>query len=150
MIWNEERVAILTKRWEAGETSAQIAKALGSTPERIRAKRNALGLKARDGEARLLLETRGGHRPGPRVPHGQLRATPSTPKAAPAADKLKPLAGSTPRPWVQRQRGECCFPVDGGGADTLSCCLPVRKAGGIYCEGHVAIACGQPWPPQGC
>lgn len=43
----------------------------------------------------------------------------------------------SPRVWTSREFGECAFPVDGEGADTRSCCNPVKV--GSYCEGHRAV-----------
>ena len=40
-----------------------------------------------------------------------------------------------PRPWLTRQRGECAFPLEGRGADTLSCCRPCG-ARDTYCAEH--------------
>jgi hypothetical protein len=42
---------------------------------------------------------------------------------------------SQPRPWLTRGHGECAFPSDGEGADTLSCCKPC-DGGTPYCAVH--------------
>jgi GcrA cell cycle regulator len=51
------------------------------------------------------------------------------------------LAGSRPRPWLQRGRGECAWPVelDGHQGGPWSCCEPVRGVG-PYCPAHAAAA----------
>lgn len=41
------------------------------------------------------------------------------------------------RPWLQREQGECAFPVAGEGAATLSCCRPAFR--GEYCAAHRSI-----------
>jgi GcrA cell cycle regulator len=47
------------------------------------------------------------------------------------------VAGSEPRPWLDRGPRDCPWPVGGEGADTLSCCAPKD---GRYCSAHNAIA----------
>ena len=42
------------------------------------------------------------------------------------------------RPWLQRERGQCAWPIAGRGADTISCCAPVHKHGS-WCKPHRAI-----------
>lgn len=39
-------------------------------------------------------------------------------------------------PWTQRQARQCAFPVDGEGADTISCCNPTERT---YCAGHERV-----------
>ena len=49
-------------------------------------------------------------------------------------------AGSTPRPWLTRNMGECAFPVSGDGADTYSCCAPIYTAFKFpYCQEHLKL-----------
>lgn len=51
-----------------------------------------------------------------------------------------PVKGSEPRHWETRKLYECCWPVEGEGADLKSCCLPVLFAGTDnhkpYCGAH--------------
>lgn len=47
-----------------------------------------------------------------------------------------PLPGSTPKHWMQRRAFECSWPVEGEGADVLSCCLPIHA--GSWCLAHHA------------
>lgn len=44
----------------------------------------------------------------------------------------------SPRPWTERRFGECAYPVEGIGADTLSCCNPVLGEKN-YCTGHARL-----------
>jgi len=44
---------------------------------------------------------------------------------------------ATAKPWLERDFGECAFPVAGEGADTFSCCQPIHRNG--YCADHVAV-----------
>ena len=52
------------------------------------------------------------------------------------------VASPHAKPWEDRERGECAWPIDGGGqpADTLSCCNSCGKEG--YCLPHLAVM----WP----
>lgn len=50
------------------------------------------------------------------------------------ARTFDPLPGSNPRPWTERRRFECSWPVgEGEGPDLLHCCLP---ANGRWCPTH--------------
>jgi hypothetical protein len=119
MIWSDAQIATLRAEWSRGLPSAHIGKSIGVSAEAVRAKRRQLNLPARDAyKARGI----------------------SAAKASPISDKLGPLPGSTPRPWLTRAFGECAFPVDGDGAETRSCCLPVAR--GSYCFTHVRIMRG--------
>ena len=145
--WSHEQDLVLADGWRDGKSAGEIAKAIG--PEMSRAavakRRKRMGLPARTGAALDAAQAHQGKACGT-----GLRATvrsPGRPLGAAMAARLGPLVGSTPRPWVQRAYGECCFPVGGGGADTLSCCLPVVRTG-LYCLGHAEILKGHPWPPE--
>jgi GcrA cell cycle regulator len=140
--WNDDLVAQLRSLWATGLPRSQIAAQLGLTAGMVAGKRHSLGLPPRTGEARLAAEAANGRRSARLCGFVGRTLNPKFELEAPAA----PLAGSTPRPWEQRNFGECAFPVAGWGAETLSCCLPTLEVG-PYCEGHRAIVAGRPWPP---
>jgi hypothetical protein len=149
MRWTTNAVAMLEVGWKTGLSSGEIARQIGGDCTRgaVARKRGHHGLPARSGAfAQVAMRVNGRYNA-----HG-LRALPKTgdgqPQGIAEAVRLGALAGSTPRPWVLRLYGECCFPVDGEHADTLSCCLPVAREAGLYCAGHVAILAGHPWPPS--
>jgi GcrA cell cycle regulator len=48
-----------------------------------------------------------------------------------------PLPNTTPKPWMEREFGECTWPVGGEGADTLSCCAPIHKQS--WCKAHFKL-----------
>lgn len=48
------------------------------------------------------------------------------------------LKGSNPKPLVERQFGECCFPVAGDSDGTLYCCEPVVRDK-KYCKRHYRV-----------
>lgn len=43
----------------------------------------------------------------------------------------------TPKPWTERQSGECAWPI-GPRDQILSCCSPVAP-GSFYCPTHYAV-----------
>lgn len=137
MIWTDEKVITLKAGWLSGLTAPEIAAMVGTTPAAVRAKRDHLGLPSRDGEveyeaSRQAVRCRRTLRPV--IP----------PKVAPPDPALMaPLPGSWPRPWLSRAFGECAFPVGGEGAETLSCCLPVKRSGRPYCKAHTKIVGGR-------
>lgn len=49
------------------------------------------------------------------------------------------VAGSVPKPWLERARvGECAWPVKGVGADVWSCCGPTT-GNRRYCDPHFEV-----------
>lgn len=149
-VWTVERVALLRALWADGVPGGVIAKRLGMTRGMVAGKRHSLGLPRREGEVAAAAQSRNARRtaelcevPGSRA---YLKAIQLQALAEVALERIShPLPGSSPRPWELRRRGECAFPVEGAGAETLSCCEPVA-AGCGYCLGHKAMLAGKPWP----
>ena len=163
--WPAEMVEELKRRWEAGETASQIAKALGVTRNAVIGKQHRLGLKrspaagdsTRAVYSRLRSVTKVAARAKrpkpekpPRAPMNNLTAINMRRKAgarardlAKAEPVVMPPPPATARPWITRRFGECAFPVDGEGADTRSCCGPVQP-GSPYCAEHHAVAFRKP------
>ncbi|HLZ83578.1 MAG TPA: hypothetical protein VKQ54_08415 [Caulobacteraceae bacterium] len=52
----------------------------------------------------------------------------------------RPPIAHAPRPWLNRLKGECAYPVDGEGAATRSCCNPSGAA--LYCFRHRSVMRG--------
>lgn len=145
--WNDANVAILTRGVDAGDPYSAIAKRIGWPCTR----NSAIGKASRLGITRPRLDgpNRGRSRPKTRVTANNAGAfglgtiirnlaarLPDKPLPAPKA----PLAAVNPKPWVERAFGECCYPVSGEGADTLSCCNPAPKtAAWNYCPTHLAV-----------
>jgi hypothetical protein len=46
---------------------------------------------------------------------------------------LTAATGSDPRPWIERARGECAWPLGDG---SMSCCAPTGARTQVYCEEH--------------
>jgi GcrA cell cycle regulator len=139
--WTPERCTLLAKLWEQGFSASQVAKQLGGVS------RNAvIGKVHREG---LTLRGRAQPSPpAPRVPKppkvpratvtasGVLRRLAAgQPKARAMVPALDPIDASSAKPWTERGHGECAYPINGDGADTLSCCLPTEAT---YCAGHAA------------
>jgi hypothetical protein len=137
MTWTAEQTRLMAHAWRGGESAARIGALVGMTAAAVRGKRLRLGLPPR---SPVSIAEAFRERGASLVGLGR-EPPPGRPEAVSA-----PLYGSTPRPWVQRMDGECCWPVAGWGDETLSCCLPVdgRSA---YCTGHLALLRREPWPP---
>lgn len=123
MTWTDHLRALAVKRWSAGESAGSIAHSFDMT-------RNAvIGMLSR-WEAK-----HGAVRPSrPHVGNSSqvIYRAPDRPLAPlPGA-----LAGTSPRVWTERRRGECAYPVAGSGDRTVSCCAPVSV--GSYCDTHRA------------
>lgn len=89
----------------------------------------------------------------PRPPRAPKPPRAARPKVRRALDKGPPIpvltgaeiearvgevAGSRPRPWMERGFGQCAWPVSGDGAAVLSCCAPctgLRR----YCDPHFEV-----------
>jgi hypothetical protein len=95
----------------------------------------ALAQEAQRGaETRIgVLETRRSE-----VRGGFLALAPKTAREAEAVPASHALPGTVPRPWTEREFGECSWPVDGHGEVQLSCCARV-VVGRSWCERHMEI-----------
>lgn len=65
---------------------------------------------------------------------------PPVPKLSPTeiSSRVGEVAGSAPKPWLQRGTGECAWPVRGVGADVWSCCGPCM-GNRRYCNPHFEV-----------
>jgi hypothetical protein len=146
--WSDDRVTELKAHFAAGHTASEIARMLNGN--------HGHGLFSRNAVIGKL------HRMGMKWDRPQPpKAT--TPKKRSRADcgamgniarninrlkAAKPLAAppivdaSFARPWLQREDGQCGYPLLGAGADTWSCCAPTQP-GSNYCPAHHA-ACRTP------
>lgn len=114
VFWTPERVEKLREGYALGLGVPEIADACRSTPSAVTTKAYTLGIsKANVRTSR------------PAVERSWLKASPIY------------EVPSTARPWLEREFGQCAFPVCGDGADVWSCCGPVTS--GSYCDGHKAV-----------
>ncbi|CAN7415023.1 hypothetical protein LJR225_002656 [Phenylobacterium sp. LjRoot225] len=154
MTWTDARVAQLASLWAEGVSAAGIAEALGDISrsavlgklyrlELLGSRKPASAPRRYDGPAAsprvgmgegVALRGAPAVRPEPAGP-----AAPSEPPRSPWREAaFAPLPGTTPRPWLSRDFGECAFPVGGDGDALVSCCAAARPRSG-YCPAHHAI-----------
>lgn len=139
--WSEQdRTERLIKHWNDGMSSGQIFRIIGAQS------RSAVVGKVH--RLRLAgVEMR--RAPPPRPPGTVITFTrrrdnrPSGPPKAPKVQAPPPPPPpssdmSQALPWTERRFGQCAFPVAGEGADTLSCCQPVKDEA-PYCAFHCRI-----------
>lgn len=133
--WTDAKRAELAERAAEGLTSAKIAAAIGAVS------RNAVISKCRALGVPLH------HQPKPPKPAKWVdMSTPLFRAPPPVAEYVEPAVflappPATAKPWLQRQDGECCFPVSGDGATTLFCCAAADRRG--YCTDHRAVLYGK-------
>lgn len=130
--WTDENVAIAKRLYvDEGRSAAQAVKAMGNACSRnaLVGKAHRLGWTKLRGEGTGTLNNRRSKR---KV--GLARAVVSAPVFLPA---LFLVEGSEPKPWLDREKGMCAFPVEGDGWNVRSCCEPVSK--GAYCAEHYAV-----------
>lgn len=145
--WPPAEYDELRRLYALGWTSRAIADALNRKFENGRTRNAVIGIVHRhfgDDERRQRASA-------PReikARQGKVRAQPRPATiraaAAPAPPPTKPQApiADTARPWTSRKFGECAYPVDGLGADTLSCCAPCPDH--TYCAAHRAVMFTKP------
>ena len=160
-LWDESRIAMLTKLYEDGLTHGQIADKFAEHSAHFRPSRSAVvgkvhrlieagmlkhrganveaARRSRIRAARnLLRDTRNLLRDtrAARKPPNNHDAKVRPPKAPPPKPEAVP---ATARPWLTRLDHECRAPIGEPGADMLMCCAPAgHGTGGDYCEGHAA------------
>ena len=144
MDWTEARVAELAQLWKDGLSAGQIAVRLGATRNAVLGKLKRLKLLGTRASASPPGRAPNAPRPAgaPRLALAGEPPASEPPRAAPSYPELDvpetafaPLPGAVPRPWLQRDDGECAFPAGGDGAGLWSCCAPV-KPGSPYCPAH--------------
>lgn len=144
MDWTTERVELAKKLWAEGRSATEIANRLGGfTRSAVLGKLNRLGLlKTREkpsAPARVPRAPRPIRLPkDTRLVIAGCGAVLQVPKAHPPRQVVEPpkaLVASKPKPWIEREPGECAYPVSEDGADVHSCCAPV-KGDGAYCKAH--------------
>ncbi|MEO5866127.1 MAG: GcrA family cell cycle regulator [Sphingomonas sp.] len=87
MAWTDERIEILRKMWEAGQTASQIAEELtGVSRNAVIGKAHRLGLQSRPSPVK------------PNEPTAKAPAASATPKAAPAPKPAAPTPAPSPAP----------------------------------------------------
>ena len=130
--WSEEALTQLRELWESGRYSFEwIASTMGRSRNSVAGKIHRLGIERKHHTA---------ERPGAKtskvaanaVRAARIRAKAPKPEkpAPPVIVPYVPLG----KPWLERQPGECAFPIGGRGDGLISCCSP--SPGSVYCEHH--------------
>jgi GcrA cell cycle regulator len=133
--WTTERLDKLSELVIQGLTAGQICNALGAASRSaVCGKIFRLGLRSSEGPSKPRL-------PGRKVAKAARERVPRAPrpvvtKGTDYAAPILHVVPDTAKPWLERQFGECAFPVCGEGADTFSCCAPTE---GTYCPGHYSL-----------
>ena len=148
MTWTDARIALISRLWSEGVSASGIAEALGDVSRNaVLGKLHRMGLlrsrlpasEPRRYEGPSNPGAPAAMRPAAARPRPHAASAPPTPPRSPWRETaFAPLAGTTPRPWLTREFGECAFPVGGEGEDVLSCCAPARGPG-AYCAAHHAF-----------
>jgi GcrA cell cycle regulator len=147
MTWTDARIAELSRLWGAGVSASGIAEALGEVSRSaVLGKLHRLGLLGsrkpasapRRFEGAAARPPRASADPARQPPRPTSPAEPPLPSSPWREAVFAPLQGTTPRPWLSREFGECAFPAAGEGEGVLSCCAPARPRS-AYCAAHHRI-----------
>jgi len=129
--WDEQRVDQLAAMWCSGRFSfRQIAAIMQTSRCSVAGKVARLGLK-RDVIYKAPPAPRKAPKPATNaVRAARIRSRNNRPPT--------PVKADTPtnegKPWLERKRGECAFPVGGLGDAVISCCAPSPDS--VYCQHH--------------
>ena len=170
MSWTDERVELLKKMWNEGQSASQIAKELGGvTRNAVIGKVHRLGLSNRAGaapakapkekpapkpaaepaKAEAVAEARAPERPAPTpavrkiIPAGQpLPPQPSANEISPEAlAKVQEVEKSARRiSLMELTEKTCKWPVGDPATDNFWFCGLAVQQGKPYCEAHVGVA----------
>lgn len=152
--WTDKRVADLKKLWLEGRSAAEVAKALSAgsggaaplTRNAVLGKIHRIGLSRPDraratGDGSTAAERAANRREATNRAKAavvrKMNAEPAKPR--PPKVEAVPLAAiesPNARPWMEREFGQCAWPLGEAGA-IMSCCNPVTR--GSWCEGHAAV-----------
>jgi hypothetical protein len=128
--WTPEVLRVARRLYlEVGLSASESARRLGTTRSALIAKAHRMGWAD---ERHPSLATAN------LVRSGRGLATAWRPAAAtPLPDATPPTPAARSRPWLEREAGECAFPVAGDGEQVRSCCAPAGPRG--YCAAHTAV-----------
>ncbi len=136
--WTDKHVADLKRLWGEGKSGTEIAAIFGGISrcavlgkihrlhlaKRPKDQRQARPRADRPAKQRPRVNNTGGARKVEAI-----RIKGKHPIPPPAV-----IDASFAKPWLQRQFGECAYPIAGDGDETVSCCAPCH--GHRYCAGH--------------
>ena len=133
--WDDAQIEQLTRLWTSGRYSfTQIGIEMDMTRSQIAGMVRRLGITRPNKPPKAPRPARIAKPAANAIIAARLRAK-KPPKAQPQPPVIEPVAIG--KPWLDRRRGECAFPVSGHGDDVLSCCSPT--GGATYCERHAKV-----------
>jgi hypothetical protein len=140
-VWSEQAVSLLQRFYvqeglSAAETAAALDRALGGKPTR-----NAvLGKAQRLGWSKPASEPRAPPPPRsfPKARCGPVRWARPLPET-PLPPLREAKADSRPKPWLERQFGECAYPLGEPAGPGLQMCCAASTGGETYCAPHRAL-----------
>ena len=135
--WSAVETEYAVKHWREGKSAGEVAKLLNKAFGTQRTRNSVIGRLHRLGEGRP--ESANIRKASSRVVMARIaKAKPvpkvrvfSPPKPLPAPVVI-PADVSFARPWLERERGQCAFPLGEKGA-VMSCCFPTDET---YCTVH--------------
>lgn len=150
-LWDQERTSRMVELWTAGKSAADVAAMLNAgAPVEFHVSRNAvigkvhrLGLSRPErvrtsNEGKASVSRIAATNRAKAAVVRKINAEPAKPRPPKVeAVPLAAIASPNARPWMEREFGQCAWPLGDAGA-IMSCCNPVTRAG--YCEGHAAVA----------
>jgi GcrA cell cycle regulator len=152
--WTDDKVEILKKLRQAGQSAGVIAERLGRefSTSAVIGKAYRLGLAFERPSTPATSKPKAQRPTLPRRPAPAATPRPAAPaaeaplaQAAPVRAKaFNGLPGSHPRPWLEHLPGLCRWPIDDArGFPSFACCEPV-EAEGNYCAPHdrLSLAAG--------
>ena len=141
--WTDESKAEIERLWISGQSATEIMHAMGcDTRNQIISIVHRMGLKR---DMPIASQSRSRHAldrerrfpkqkgvPAVRITPTKVIMKPSPSKPLPPP-KIEPVS-VTMRPWEERERGHCAWPLDGPDGAVWSCC---RRCEGTYCVEHM-------------
>ena len=145
--WTPERQALLERLWLEGKSCTEIGDQLGISRSAAMGRLTRTGFAGKGARPRPInLSLRKSvkvkavptTKPVWRAP--VLTVVPGPPVSKPPLPMpvLTAATGSEPRPWIERARGQCAWPIGDDGA--MSCCKPTGDRAQVYCADHRARA----------
>lgn len=135
--WSATETEYAIKHWREGKSAGEVARLLNSAFGTSRTRNSVIGRLHRLGEGRP--ESANIRKTSSRVVMARVAKVKPVPKVR-VFSPPKPLPApavilanvSFARPWLERERGQCAFPLGERGA-VMSCCFRTDET---YCTAH--------------
>lgn len=133
MEWSPERVAELTRLWNAGWSTAEIGRSLGISKNAVVGKAHRMRLSSRPSPIKRSLRP-AGYRPTPSA-----ATMPPLPRVGNASAAMT-AAPPPPPKVVELSSQTCSWPIGHPGDSDFHFCVERAVAGKPYCASHAAMA----------